>query len=81
MITLSVGWQRKEMPFVGHTVAQVAETARDAFNIQPDSDVFVNGEKVGPDTVLSEGDNLEFLGSYGAKGCSDSNCTCGGRCQ
>jgi hypothetical protein len=74
MVSLCVGWQRKEFDFAGLTVAHVAETCRESFNIQDDSDVFVNGEKVGMETVLKDGDNLEFLKVEGQKGCGKPDC-------
>jgi hypothetical protein len=68
------GWQSKEFDFAGLTVAHVAESCREKFDIPADAKAFVNGKEVDYETILKDGDNLEFMKLAGQKGCGEPDC-------
>lgn len=49
--------------FVGRAVADARTAYEHAFGIPPDATGMVNGQQVGEDHLLSEGDKLEFISS------------------
>lgn len=50
------------------TVSQMARQLRDVFNIPPDSGAFVNGIEVDGNSIVGDGDTVEFINSDGHKG-------------
>jgi hypothetical protein len=67
-IHVSSGASSGNFPVIGRTVKQVGEFLREVLNVDQLSTGLVNGREVGPDYVLKEGDNLEFLKPAGKKG-------------
>jgi len=66
---VSCGASSGSFPVVGRSVKQVGEFLREVLNVDKLSTGLVNGKEVGPDYVLKQGDNLEFLKPAGKKGC------------
>jgi hypothetical protein len=54
--------------FAGQTVKQVHRVLRDAFNIPADAKAMVDGQGVGEDYMIRNGDNVEFVRILGQKG-------------
>lgn len=52
----------------GQTVAQARENFKEILNIPDGAKAIVNGDEVGEDYILNEGDSLEFIKSAGGKG-------------
>jgi hypothetical protein len=52
----------------GRTVKFVAERLKHVFNISSAATGFLNGHSVASDTLLADGDNLEFVQRHGQKG-------------
>jgi hypothetical protein len=52
----------------GQTVAQARENFKEILNIPDGAKAIVNGDEVGEDYTLNEGDSLEFIKSAGGKG-------------
>lgn len=56
------------LPLTGMTVGQARMELMDRMNIDPDSIAVVDGDEVGDDTVLNEGQVLNFVKHSGEKG-------------
>ena len=57
-----------ELPLVGMTVGQARSELAERMNIDPESMATVDGDEVDEDTVLVEGQVLNFLTRAGEKG-------------
>lgn len=55
---------------VGRTAAQAIESLREAFNLEPNMRVYVNGERImsAASTPLKAGDTMEMMRAAGEKG-------------
>jgi hypothetical protein len=67
-ITVSCGAATGQFDVVGRTVKEVGDLLREVLNIDKISTGLVNSRDVSPDTVLKQGDVLEFLKPAGRKG-------------
>ena len=67
-IQVSCGASSGRFPVVGKTIAEVGEFLREVLNVSTLSTGLVNGKEVPGNTVLKEGDVLEFLKPAGRKG-------------
>jgi hypothetical protein len=56
------------LPLVGMTVAQARDELTDRMNIDPDAVSVVDGQEVDENTVLQEGQVLNFVKRSGEKG-------------
>lgn len=52
----------------GKTVRSIAKSLRDVFNIPDDAQAFVAGKLVDGDHIVANGDNVEFVRTFGRKG-------------
>lgn len=59
-VTISYGADSKIADLEGLTAEQAREEYAAVFNIPTESNPVVNGEEVGNDYVLKEGDKIEF---------------------
>lgn len=62
------GANERNMPIMGRTVEWARTNLQHDLNIAPGAAALIDGEKVGEDTVLKEGQTLEFLKESGRKG-------------
>ena len=67
-IRVSSGAATGNFSVSGRSVAAVSEFLREVLNIDKMADGLVNGKPVGPEYILREGDNLEFIKPAGRKG-------------
>jgi hypothetical protein len=67
-VTVISGAHLQSLPLVNQTVTQVRDLLQGPFNIGPQATPLVNGRLVPPDTVLRQGDALEFVHHAGEKG-------------
>jgi hypothetical protein len=67
-VQISCGASSGRFPVVGKTVAEVGELLREVLNVSKLSTGLLNGKEVAGDTLLKEGDVLEFLKPAGKKG-------------
>lgn len=58
------------LPVVGMTVAQVRDRYGQLLDIDPGAEALVNGNEVGENAVIEEGQRLQFARSGGEKGSS-----------
>jgi hypothetical protein len=68
-VRVSCGASSISAAVIGKSVKEVGEFMREVLNVSKLSTGLVNGQEVGPDYKLKEGDNLEFLKPAGSKGC------------
>ena len=68
--TVQVTWGAliDDLELVGMTVGEALGELQTAYNIAPGVQINVNGVEAGEETVLSEGDALEFVRAAGEKG-------------
>ena len=52
----------------GVKVGEIRANYKEILNIADDAEVILNGDKVGDDYVLKQGDSLEFIKKAGNKG-------------
>ncbi len=62
------GANEQNLPIQGRTVSWARTNLKDALNIAPGATAFVDGEPIGEDHVLEDGQSLEFLVPCGKKG-------------
>ncbi len=62
------GANEGQFALAGQTVRSIARSLRDAFNIPEDAQAFVGGTEVNRDHVVSDGDTVEFVRTFGRKG-------------
>ncbi len=67
-VTVMSGAHMQSLPLVNQTVTQVRDLLQGPFNIGPQAMPLVNGRPVSEDTVLQQGDALEFVHHSGEKG-------------
>ena len=67
-VQVSCGASSGRFPVVGRSVAEVGEFLREVLNVSKLSTGLVNGKEVDGNTILKEGDVLEFLKPAGKKG-------------
>lgn len=68
-VRVSCGASSGNFPVVGKSVKDVGQFLREVLNVSKLSTGLVNGKEVGPEYVIKDGDNLEFLKPAGKKGC------------
>jgi hypothetical protein len=61
------GANEGQFALAGQTVRSIARSLRDAFNIPEDAQAFVGGTEVNRDHVVSDGDTVEFVRTFGRK--------------
>lgn len=61
------GANEGQFALAGQTVRSIARSFRDAFNILEDAQAFVGGTEVNRDHVVSDGDTVEFVRTFGRK--------------
>lgn len=66
--TVTHGINNEQLPVAGLTVAQIRDQLGDRFDIDPDSDAFIQGNPVDDQTVLRTGQTLTFARKGGEKG-------------
>lgn len=54
--------------FANQTVAKVARSLKEVFNIPQNASSLLNGNEVSATQILNDGDNLEFVHTFGRKG-------------
>ncbi|MBI5138549.1 MAG: thiamine biosynthesis protein ThiS [Candidatus Vogelbacteria bacterium] len=67
-VQLISGANAESADVAGKTLAEVRQAYQDVLNIDPRAEVRLGGKPVGPDYVLQEGDQVEFIKVAGAKG-------------
>lgn len=67
-VTVISGAHLQSLPLVNQTVTQARDLLQGPFNIGPEAMPLVNGRPVSADTVLRQGDALEFVHHSGEKG-------------
>lgn len=67
-VTVISGAHLQSLPLVNQTVTQVRDLLQGPFNIGPQATPLVNGRPVSADTILRQGDTLEFVHHSGEKG-------------
>ena len=70
IVTISHVPHEERVAAAGMTVGQVRARYRDRFDIDPQSQAFIDGSAVNDDTVLRTGQNLMFMRHSGEKGSS-----------
>jgi hypothetical protein len=68
LITVEYGLYREQLPGGGMTVRQIRARYADRFDIDPDSVAILNGRAVDENTMVSEGQELQFSKHIGEKG-------------
>ena len=68
-VRVSCGASSGNFPVVGKSVKDVGQFLREVLNVSKLSTGLVNGKEVGPEYIVKDGDNLEFLKPAGKKGC------------
>jgi hypothetical protein len=70
-VTVISGAHLQSLPLANQTVDAARQLLQASFNIGPQAMALVNGRPVTPETVLRQGDILEFVHHAGEKGCGD----------
>ena len=69
MVNVIHGPQDVVMPLAGYSVAQARLSLRDVLNVDAAADAYLDGERVGGDHNLDQGNRLEYMRPNGKKGC------------
>ena len=67
-VTVIAGAHLQSLPLANQTVGNARHLLQAALNIGPQAVALVNGHPVTPETVLHQGDTLEFVHEAGEKG-------------
>lgn len=67
-VTVISGAYLQSLPLANQTVGNARHLLQAALNIGPQAMALVNGRPVTPETVLRQGDTLEFVHQAGEKG-------------
>ena len=67
-VNVTHGAYSENVSLVGETVGSIRRLLRDVANVPSDAKAILNGEIVGNDTILRNGDVLEFVKVVGQKG-------------
>jgi hypothetical protein len=67
-VTVIAGAHLQSLPLVNQTVGTTRQLLQASMNIGPQAMALVNGQPVTPETVLRQGDTLEFVHQAGEKG-------------
>jgi hypothetical protein len=68
IITVITGAHVQSLPLVNMTVGNARHLLQASFNIGPQAMALINGRPAQPETVLQQGDTLEFVHQAGEKG-------------
>jgi hypothetical protein len=72
MATVSHGPYAEQLPVHGMSVEKIRRKFADRFDIDPKAEAIIDGNPVGDDTIVQQGQTLMFIRRAGEKGASES---------